>query len=330
MTNHRSFASRIGHACAALAAAFALAAPALAAEGYPLKPGRLIIPFGTGGSTDIIGRVFAAKFSEMWGQTLVVDNRAGSGGVVGTEIAARSGADGYTLLVYGINQTITPAMYKKLPFDNMRDFALISMYATMPNMLIVHPGVPAKTLPEFLSVVRANPGKFRYASSGIGASPHLTMELLKTVSKIDILHIPYKSAGQAYIDLAGGQVQAFIANLPGALLHSRVGRVRAIAVTSAKRAEQVPDVPTFMESGIPDFEVTVWQGIAVPVATPRRIIDHLHATMMKVLEAPDLKQRFFDQGVMAAPTSREQFLGYVKTERVRWAKVIKDSGTTAD
>lgn len=330
MTNDRTLAGRIYHACAALAAALALSGQAFGAESYPSRAGRLIIPFGTGGSTDIIGRVFAAKFSEVWGQTLVVDNRAGSGGVVGTEIAARANPDGYTLLVYGINQTITPAMYKKLPFDNMRDFALISLYATMPNMLIIHPGVPAKTVPEFISVVRSNTGKMRYASSGIGASPHLTMELLKGIAKLDILHVPYKSAGQAYIDLAGGQVHAFFANLPGALVHSRAGRVRAIAVTSGKRADQVPDVPTFIESGFPDFEVTVWQGIAVPAATPKAIVDRLHATMMKVLEAPDLKQRFFDQGVMAAPTSREQIIAYVKSERTRWAKVVKDSGATAD
>ena len=300
------------------------------AESYPSKPGRLIVPFGTGASTDIIARIYAQKFSEMWGQSLVVENRPGSGGVVGTESAARGNPDGYTMLVYGINQTITPAMYKKLPYDNLRDFAMISLYCTMPNILIVHPSVPAKTVPEFISAVKASPGRYSYVSSGIGASPHMTMELLKTIHKLDILHVPYKSAAQGYVDLTSGQLHAMFANLPGGLMHVRANRLRGIAVTSAKRAEQIPELPTFIESGVPDFEVTVWQGIVVPVATPKPILDNLHATMMKTLNAPDLKQRFFDQGVIAAPVTREAFLEYIKKERARWAKVVKDAGITPE
>jgi tripartite-type tricarboxylate transporter receptor subunit TctC len=310
--------------------ALLVSGPASAAESYPSKPGRLIVPFGTGASTDIIARIYAQKFSEMWGQPLVVENRPGSGGVVGTEAAARGNPDGYTMLVYGINQTITPAMYKKLPYDNLRDFAMISLYCTMPNMLIVHPSVAAKTVPEFISAVKSNPGKMSYVSSGIGASPHMTMELLKTIYKLDILHVPYKSAAQGYVDLTSGQLHAMFANLPGALMHVRANRVRGIAVTSAKRAEQIPELPTFIESGVPDFEVTVWQGIVVPVATPKPILDSLHATMMKTLNAPDLKQRFFDQGVIAAPVSREEFLAYIKKERGRWAKVVKEAGITPE
>ena len=313
-----------------LIAALALCGPAGGAESYPSKPGRLIVPFGTGASTDIIARIYAQKFGEMWGQQLVVENRPGSGGVVGTEVASRATPDGYTMLVYGINQTITPAMYKKLPYDNLRDFAMISLYCTMPNMLIVHPSVAAKTVPEFIAAVKANAGKMRYVSSGIGASPHMTMELLKTIYKLDILHVPYKSAAQGYVDLTSGQLHAMFANLPGALMHVRAGRVRGIAVTSAKRAEQIPELPTFMESGVPDFEVTVWQGIVVPAATPKPTIDNLHAAMMKTLNAPDLKQRFFDQGVIAAPVSREAFLDFIRKERTRWAKVVKDAGITPE
>ena len=324
-----AFRNRLTHvfAFAALAAVWS---SAFGAESYPSKPGRLIVPFGTGASTDIIARIYAQKFSEMWGQTLVVENRPGSGGVVGTEVAARGNPDGYTMLVYGINQTITPAMYKKLPYDNVRDFAMISLYCTMPNMLIVNPSVAAKTVPEFVSFVKANPGKLRYVSSGIGASPHLTMELLKTITKIDILHVPYKNAAQGYVDLTSGQLHAMFANLPGALMHVRAGRLRGIAVTSAKRAEQIPELPTFIESGFADFEVTVWQGIVVPAATPKTIVASLHGTMMKTLNAPDLKQRFFDQGVIAAPVTRDEFMAHIRKERSRWAKVVQDAGITPE
>src|SRR5262245_2236736 len=318
------------HLFAVLLAPLALCGPVLAADSYPSKPGRLIVPFGTGASTDIIARIYAQKFSEMWGQPLVVENRPGSGGVVGTEAAARGNADGYTMLVYGINQTSTPAMYKKLPYDNLRDFAMISLYCTMPNMLIVHPSVAAKTVPEFISAAKTSQGKMRYVSSGIGASPHMTMELLKTIYKLDILHVPYKNTAQGYVDLTSGQLHAMFANLPGGLMHVRANRLRGIAVTSAKRAEQIPELPTFIESGVPDFEVTVWQGIVVPVATPKPILDNLHATMMKTLNAPDLKQRFFDQGVIAAPVSREEFMAWIKKERARWAKVVKEAGITPE
>lgn len=300
------------------------------ADGYPARPGRLIVPFGTGASTDIVARIYAQKFGEFWGQTLVVENRPGSGGVVGTEMGARATPDGYTMLVYGINQTITPALYKKLPYDNLRDFHLISLYCTMPNMLIVNLGVGAKTVQEFIALVRASPGKMRYVSSGIGASPHLTMEYLKSLTKIDILHVPYKSAAQGYIDLASGQLHAMFANLPGALMNVRTGKIRALAVTSAKRAEQVPDIPTMIESGLADFEVTVWQGIAVPAGTARPILDRIHATMMKTLNAPDLRQRFFDQGVVASPVSQEEFLAYTKKERARWAKVVKEANVSVE
>lgn len=322
-------------AAAALAAFLGLLAPAgasaaTAADSYPNKPVRMIVPFGTGAATDIVARVLAQKLAELWGQSVVVDNRPGSGGVLGTDAAAKSNPDGYTLLVYGINQTITPAIYKKLPYDHLRDFALTSLYATMPNMLVVHPAVAAKTLPEFTNLLRSAPGKYRYASSGLGASPHLTMELYKSVAKVDILHVPYKSAAQAYVDLASGQVHAMFSNLPGALMNVRAGRLRGIAVTSAKRAEQIPEVPTVIESGIPDFEVTVWQGIALPAATPQPIVDRVHATMMKALNAPDLRQRFFDQGVAAAPISRAEFAAYVKKETARWARVVKEAGVTPD
>ena len=322
--------ARLLGAAAALSAGL-LGAAVQAAEAYPSRPARLIVPFGTGASTDLVARIFAQKLAEAWGQPIVVENRPGSGGVVGTEAAARAAPDGYTMLVYGINQTITPALYRKLPYDGVRDFTLVSLYCTMPNILIVHPSVPARTVQEFIAYARANPGKLRYVSSGIGASPHLTMELLKSVAKIDLLHVPYKIASQGYVDLTSGQqLHAMFANLPGGLANSRAGRVRPLAVTSAQRAEQMPDIPTMIESGIPNFEVTVWQGIAVPAATPKSAVDHIHAAMLTVLNGPELKQRFFEQGVIAAPVSREAFIAWVAQERARWAHVVKVSGTTLE
>lgn len=296
---------------------------------YPSRPVRLIVPFGAGASTDIIARVFAAKFSEALGQTIVVENRPGAAGVVGTESAARATPDGYTLLIYGINQAITPALQKKLPYS-AKDFALISLYGKMPNILVVNLGLPAKNVKDLVALAKAKPGAMTYVSSGIGASPHLTMELFKSRTGTDLVHVPYKAMAQGYIDLMGGQHQAMFANLPGQLPLIKAGRVRPLAVTSAQRAEQVPDVPTMMESGVPDFEVTVWQGVAVPAATSGAIIARLHGVMMKTLAVPELKQRMLEQGVTASPTTREEFAAFVRSETARWAKVVKDSGATLE
>jgi tripartite-type tricarboxylate transporter receptor subunit TctC len=300
------------------------------AEVYPNKPGRLILPFGPGGSTDVVGRIFAQRFSEIWGQTLVVDNRAGAAGIVGTEIAARAPTDGHTIFTYGINQAITAGLHSKLPYDHLRDFTLVSLYATMPNILCVTPSLPAANVLEFVKLAKANPGKFKYASSGNGASPHLTMELFKAVTGIDMIHVPYKNSAQGYTDTISGQIQSFFFNLPGPLPHVKSGRLRALAVTSAKRAEQVPELPTIMESGIPDFEVTVWQGYAVPKATPQRYVAKIHDAMMKALATPELRQRFFDAGVAAAPTTPEQFRKFVEAETAKWKKAIDISGAKVE
>src|SRR5688572_3048774 len=296
---------------------------------YPARPVRLIVPFGAGASTDIIARVFAAKFSETLGQTIVVENRPGAAGVVGTESAARATPDGYTLLIYGINQAITPALQKKLPYS-AKDFALVSLYGKMPNILVVNLGLPAKNVKDLVALAKAKPGAMTYVSSGIGASPHLTMELFKSRTGTDLVHVPYKAMAQGYLDLMSGDHQAMFANLPGQLPLIKAGRVRPLAVTSAERAVQVPDVPTMMESGIPDFEVTVWQGVAVPAATSGAIIARLHGVMMKTLAVPELKQRMLEQGVTASPTTREEFAAFVRFETARWAQVVKDSGTTPE
>lgn len=309
-----------------ITAALATTASAAPADNYPNKPGRLILPFGPGASTDVIGRMFAQRFGEAWGQTLVVDNRPGAAGIIGTETAARAAPDGHTILTYGINQPITAGLHSKLPYHHLRDFTLISLYATMPNILCITPSLPAANVGEFVKLLKANPGKFKYASSGIGASPHLTMELFKSMTGTDLIHVPYKVAAQGYLDVISGQVQGFFFNLPGPLPHVKAGRLRALAVTSAKRAEQVPSVPTVIESGIPNFEVTVWQGYAVPKATPQTYVTKIHTAMMKALESPELRQRFFDAGVAAAPSTPEAFRKFVEAETERWQKVITISG----
>ena len=297
-----------------------------AAEGYPTKPGRLIVPFGAGGSTDVVARIFAQYFSEIWGQTLVIDNRAGAAGIIGTEMGARAAPDGYTIFTYGINQAITAALYNKLPYDHLRDFTLISLYATMPNILCVTPSLPAPNVSAFVKLMKASPGKYKYASSGVGASPHLTMEYFMSVTGLKIIHVPYKNSAQGYADTMTGDIQSFFFNLPGPLPHVKSGRLRALAVTSEKRAPQVPDLPTIIESGIPDFVVTVWQGYAVPRATPQPLVSKIQATMMKTLASPDVQKRFLDAGVVAAPTTPAEFVKFVNAETATWKKVVALSG----
>ena len=319
--------------CARFAAmvSLALCAGALqAADTYPSKPARLILPFGAGASTDIIGRIFAQYFSEAWGHTVVVDNRPGAGGTLGTMLASKATPDGYTIFTFGINQAITANLYKKLPYDSQRDFIPVSLYATMPNILCVNPSLPAGNVGEFIKLIKANPGKYKYASSGVGASPHLTMELFKAITGIDLVHVPYKAAGQAYIETITGQIQTFFFNLPGPLPHIKAGRLRALAVTSAKRAEQVPDVPTIMESGIQDFEVTVWQGYAMPKGTSKAHLATIHAAMMKALASPDLKQRFYDNGVAAAPQAPGEFVEFIRAEYAKWKKAVELSGAKVE
>jgi tripartite-type tricarboxylate transporter receptor subunit TctC len=302
-----------------------LCSAAQAADTYPSRPGRLILPFGSGGSTDIIGRIFAQRFSETWGQTLVVDNRPGAAGTLGSAMAANAAPDGYTIFTYGINQAITPQLVKQLPYDPVRDFMPVSLYATMPNILCINPSLAAASVSEFIKLAKANPGKFRYASSGVGASPHLTMELFKAVTGTDMVHVPYKVSSQAYIETITGQVQTFFFNLPGPLPHVKSGKLRALAVTSARRAEQVPQIPTMMESGV-EIEVTVWQGYAMPRGTSKTHMAYIHGAMMKALASPELKQRFFDNGVAAAPQSPAEFEKFIRAERAKWQKAVALAG----
>ena len=308
---------------AAIAAAFA--ASSARAE-YPEKPIRLILGIGAGGAPDITARIFTAKLSEILGQQVVVDNRPGAGGVIGMEAVARAAPDGYTLFMCGVSQAIRPAMHSKLPFDVVRDFTRISLYGAVPNILVVHPSVPVKTLADFVNYARANPGKLRYASSGVGLSPHLTMEYFKTLAKINLLHVPYKTGQQSVNEVIAGEVHTQFNNFPTQLQNIKAGKVRPIAVTSLKRQEQLPDVPTFNESGYPGFEITVWYGLCGPAKMPAAITGKLTAATAKALSAPDLLKRYYDQGVEPRNWSGEKFDAFYKSEVTRWVKVAKDAG----
>jgi tripartite-type tricarboxylate transporter receptor subunit TctC len=311
----------------AILAAIAVAFTAYSARAeYPEKPIRLILGTGAGGAPDITARIFAAKMSEILGQQIVVDNRPGAGGVIGMEAVARSAPDGYTLYNCAVSQAIRQAMHAKLPFDVVRDFTRISMYGAVPNVLVVHPSVPAKTLQEFVTYARANPGKMRYGSSGVGLSPHLTMEYFKTLTKIDILHVPYKTGQQGVNELISGDVHAQFSNLPTQLVNIKAGKIRPIAITSLKRHASLPDVPTFDESGYPGFEVTVWYALCGPAKMPAAITTKLSTSVAKALSAPDLRQRYFEQGVEPRDWNGEKFDAFYKAEVARWAQVAKDAG----
>ena len=303
----------------------ALLSPAVMAT-YPEKPVRMILPNTAGAATDTIARIFASKLSEVTGQQFIIDNRPGAGGIIAVDIVAKATPDGYTLLQCGVSQAISPALRRKLPYEPWRDFARVAQYGAVPNVLVVHRSVPATTISDFVKYAKQNPGKMLYASPGIGFTPHLTMEYLKSVAKIDVQHIPYKASSQAIADLLGGQVQAMFNNLPSQLTNIKAGKINALAVTSAKRTTQLPAVPTIAESGYPGFEVTVWYGMCAPAKTPNPVLTALEATTTKALAAPDLQKRFADHGVETRSLTGADFDAFYKSELTRWAKVVKEAG----
>jgi tripartite-type tricarboxylate transporter receptor subunit TctC len=308
-------------------ASAAPAQPTPATGSYPARPIRAVVPLAPGGGTDTVARLVAAKLSEGLGQQIVVDNRGGGGGVVGTDLVAKATPDGYTLLVGSITtNAVNPVLYKKLPYDHIRDFAAISMIGTVPNVLVVHASMPAKSVKEFLAYARANPGKVSYGSSGIGSATHLSMALIGSMTGISMLHVPYKGAGAAVADVLGGQLQALCSSLAGLLPHIRSGRVRALGVSTSKRNAQLPEVPTIAESGISGYEVTVWYGLFAPAKTPVAILARLNAETVKALYTAELKDRLTLQGLDVGSSTADELTAFVKAETVKWAKVVKDSG----
>lgn len=314
--------------CAAAAAALAaLAAGHALAQAYPSKPVRYIVPFPAGGSPDLVARLLAERLGRLWNQQVIVDNRSGAGGTVGAAYAAKQPADGHALFQCNIaSSAIAEALYAKLPYDHPRDFAPIALIGTTPNVLIVHPSMPARTLKEFIAYARSNPGKLSYGTSAAGTSQHLAMEYFKLAAKINVVHVPYKGAPQALSDVVGGQIPVSAQSAPAVLPAITSGRVRALAVTSLRRIAALPGVPTMHEGALPNFEVNSWYGLCAPSATPPAILDRVHADLAAVLRQPEVLQRFAEFVLEPAATTREQFGQFMQNETARWARVIKDAG----
>jgi tripartite-type tricarboxylate transporter receptor subunit TctC len=295
------------------------------------KPVRLIVPFAPGGNVDITARTIAPGLGEAIGQTVVVENRSGAGGVLGADLVAKSPADGYTLLM-GSNSTVSvaPALYPRNPYHPVRDFAPVALIAATPFVLVAHPSVPARNLSELISYAKANPGSLTMASGGNGSSNHLVGELFQSVTGTKLLHVPYKGAGAVAADLMGGQVQLLFDQLAASTPNIKSGRIKAIAVTSATRASVVPDVPTMVESGIKDMDVINITGVLAPAGTPPEIVARLNAALQKVLLRPEVKERFATLGVTALGGSPEEFSTFIRDDFAKWTKVIKDANIKAE
>lgn len=310
-------------AAGSVSAAFA-AVPA-AQTAYPVRPVRLIVPFAPGGGSDLAGRLLAESVAPALKQSMVIDNRPGAGSSLGSDIASKSSPDGYTLLLGNISLAFNAALYKKLPFDAVRDLATISLAADQPSIMVTPPSLPAKNLQEFITMVRAQPGKLTYGSAGLGSGTHLAMELLLLSQKLDMVHVPYKGTGPVITALLGNEIGAFLSTFAPALPHIKTGRMRGIAVTSLKRAPTLPDVATVAESGIPGFEYATWYGVLAPARTPKPVIDKLNKTIVAALNSAELAQRYSAQGMDPKPTTSAEFAAYLKSETEKWAKVVRDA-----
>ena len=301
------------------------------AQAFPNRPVRLLVGFPPGGGADITARNVAAKLNAIWGQPVVVENRPGAGSNVASNIAAKAAADGYTLLLcQTASHAINPALYRTLPYDHVRDFAPVSLIGTTANVLVVNTSVPAKSVGEFIAYAKANPDKILYGSAGVGSMLHLAMELFRSATGLDIVHVPYKGGAPAEADLLGGHVAAMFDTLPAYLTLVGSGRVRALGISSARRDPRVPDLPTISESAVPGFEVMLWFGICAPAAVPKPVLAKLNADVVMALNTLDLRQRLAEQGIDAAPSTPEQFVAHIRSETLKWARAVKDSGASAD
>jgi tripartite-type tricarboxylate transporter receptor subunit TctC len=323
---------RLAAGLAALIAA-TIAAPAAGAQGapaatnYPTKPIRLVITYPPGGNTDLVGRAVAQKLAEAWGQQVVVDNRGGAGGVLGTLIAKQAPADGYTLLLgTSAGMVLNPLLMNKIPYDPYQDFAPVSLVIVLPQLLAVHPALAARNVREFIALAKAKPGQLNFGSSGVGTPNHLGGEMLKAMAGINIVHVPYKGGAASITDLIAGQVQLVISSAPSVVPHVRSGRLRALAIGSAKRTPALPDVPTVAESGVPGYEYTTWYGVFAPARTPAPILGRLNAEIVRMLADPQMTQRFQSQGGDPASSTPAALTAYMREETARWIRVIKTAG----
>jgi tripartite-type tricarboxylate transporter receptor subunit TctC len=300
------------------------------AQSYPSKPIRMIVPFPTGGGTDFLARLLAQRMSESWGQQVVVENRPGASMMIGSEIVAKAPADGYTIIMSSINHTINPSLYQRIPYDTVRDFAPVTLVATSPLVLVVHPSLPVRSVKEFIALARTAKGQINYASSGSGGPLHLAGELFKTMAKIEMSHIPYKGSSPAELDLIGGHVHAIFAGPVSSSPHIKTGRMRALGVTSPKRSAAFPELPTIAESGLPGYDAYTWWGVLAPANTPRDIVTKLNAEIARIVALADIKPKLESQGAEPATGTPEQFARQIQGEIAKWAKVVKDANVKVE
>lgn len=311
--------------CAAL---LCTAAPGYAQQ-YPVRPVRLIVPFAPGGTVDILARVIGARLSEMTGQQVVVDNRGGGGGVIGTQITAQSRGDGYTLLIHSAAIAYDPALHAKLPYDTLKDLAPVTLVGSTPNLLVANAALPAKSARELIAMAKERPGSITFGTGGIGSASHLAVELFSSLSGTAYNHIPYKGAGPALTELIAGQVNFMIATMPGAIPHVRGGRLRALGISSLKRSPAAPDVPTIAETGLPGYEFVAWFGLLAPAGTPPKLVEHIASQVRAAVNAPDIRAKLESQGIEPQTNSPAAFRAYLEREIEKWNKVIRKAGIKA-
>ena len=308
-----------------------LAAAAAAAQVYPSKPLRVVVPFPAGGPTDIVARLLAPKLTELMGQQVIVENRAGANGLIGVDHVAKSAPDGYTMAMTTASPVaISPAVYPKMPFDTLRDLATVTLATTTPELFVVHPSVPARSVKELIALARARRGELNVASTGSGSLPHLALELLKVATRADVVHVPYNGAAPAVAALVGGQVHGMFADLPVLLPHVQSGKLRALAVASPKRAGLLPDLPTMTEQGLPGVEAVNWYGVVVPAATPREIVARLNEGLVKALADPSLREKLSARGAEPVGNAPDQFGAYLRADLARWAKLARTTNIKVD
>ena len=301
------------------------------AQAYPTKPVTIIVPFAAGGTTDILARIIGQALTAELGQSVVVDNRAGAGGNIGGQAAAKAAPDGHTLFMGTVGtHAINASLYKKMPFDPVKDFAPLTRVANVPNLLVANPAQPYKSVKDLIAYAKANPGKVNFGSSGNGSSIHLSGELFKSLAKVDMQHVPYKGSAPAVTDLLGNQIGIMFDNMPSAIQHVRSGKLVPLAVTTAKRSPELPSVPTIAEAGVPGYEATSWFGMFAPAGTPAPVLAKLNAAIVKVLAQPDVKKKINEQGAEVYSETPEQFTAFIQAESVKWGKVVKESGASLD
>ena len=301
------------------------------AQDYPIRPLRFIVPYPPGGAADIVARMVAQKLTAALGATVVIDNRAGAGGNLGTDLAAKAAPDGYTLLMGNVGPiAINPGLFRKLPYDPLRDFAPVSLLAVYPNVLVINPSLPVKSVTDLIGYARVRPGQLAFASAGNGSSTHLAAELFKSMAGIEMMHVPYKGGSQAVVDVIGGQVQMYFSSVLGALPHVKSGKLRALAVTGSRRSRAAPQLPTIAECGFPGYEANNWLGLLVPAGTPNPVITRLDQEIVKAFAQPEFHEKISVQGGDAETGSPAQFAAYIRAEIKKWAQVIKASGAQAE